>query len=682
MEKWYKSSLIRNLVDMHIPNGDGYLEKFDPVKYADNIKKSGADTAYIYSCNCLGLCLYPTKVGIPHKEAKRDLFGNTVKECRKRGLKVVGYTNTWATFVADAHPDWNVVYESGKTRRDTMRFGTPCVNNDAYVDYVCAHCRELVSTYKLDGFWLDMVGISAPVCHCPTCKEKYKKKTGRELPTTINKRSPEIYEYLDFKIDAVRSYLKRVYDTVKSVDPDITVAFQTASAAKHPLSYGVSSCFELSDYLSGDFYTDRPGVNVTCRMLYNATNDLPFEFMTSRCVSLERHTMNKDINELILQSYAAIMYKGSFMFIDAIDPDGEMNSEFYDDISVVSRNLDKYRPYIDYEEKPLRDVAVYYNLLSGLPREDDTVSVELIKGHYPYLDLLKIDSILASKHIDYDLISPRESDKLKTYKAVIIPSLSALSEKECDLIRDYVREGGNAYISGITSLFDDKGSDNENFMLSDLLGVDYKGRFEIKPAYLSPTKEAPELFGKHTRKYPHMLEENIVRVTPNSEGRVLATVTLPVGDVSDNITFSSAISDPPINYTEYPALFEHRYGKGRVIYSAGTVEFDKFPDSAQLLASIIGDLVGEYTVTLDAPTCVDYTAYASDSRISLNLLNSQTVYPPIRIDSVKASIKLGGKKVKSVKNVSGGRLSWSVDGDTLNIDTDLEFYTLIIAETE
>ena len=50
---WYKNSQIRNLVDMHIPNGDGYLDKFDPAKYAENVKKTGATTAYLYSCNVL-----------------------------------------------------------------------------------------------------------------------------------------------------------------------------------------------------------------------------------------------------------------------------------------------------------------------------------------------------------------------------------------------------------------------------------------------------------------------------------------------------------------------------------------------------------------------------------------------------------------------------------------------------
>lgn len=682
MEKWYKSSLVRNLVDMHIPSGEGYLKNFSPERYAENVKKSGADTAYVASCNCLGLCLYPTKVGIRHSEADRDLFGNTIKECKKRGLKVVCYTNTWSTFVAEAHPEWNVVLPSGEVTRATSRCGTCCINNDEFVDYVCAQAKEVVTNYELDGFWLDMVGIYSPVCYCKSCKEKYKKKTGRELPTTIDKRSSEIYDYIKFKMEAVDNYLAKVKSTVTGVAPNITVAFQTAAVARFPLYTGTEPCFTHSDFLSGDFYDDRAGANVICRKLYNATNDLPFEFMTTRCVGLSRHTMNKDINELILQSYAAMMYKGSFMFIDAIDPDGGMNSAFYDDISVISRNLEKYRPYIDYEEKPMRDVAIYYNALSGLPREDTPADIDLLRKKTQYFEHKNIDTILSASHIDYDLISNREISKMKGYKAVLFPSLSCLSKAECDAIREYVREGGCAYVSGITSLFDDKGTDNENFMLSDVLGLDYQGLFETKPAYLAPTEEEPALFGKHTRKHPHMLDENIVRVVPNDEGRVLATVTLPVADASDIIHFSSALSNPPINYTDYPALFEHSYGKGRVIYSAGHIELDTYPDSAQLLSAIVGNLVGEYTVTVKAPTCVDYTAYASEKRISLNFLNHQTVYPPIKVDGITASVKLGGKKVKNVLNASGGKLSWSVDGDVLNITTDLDFYTLIVAELE
>ena len=687
MIPWYKRNQIRNLVDMHIPNGEGYLEKFDPATYAENVKKSGATCAYVYSCNCLGLCFYPTKIGLRHKEAERDIFGETVKECRKRGLDVVGYANTWATFVADEHPEWQVVRHDGTRKRDKERFGTPCVNNDEFVKYMCDRSYELVSSYKLDGFWLDMVGIAGPICQCEACKEKYEKQFGRAIPTVLDRNSKETYDYFNFKVEAVRKYLRAIEAAVKRADPDIPVIIQSANAAKHALSYGTNAVFEVSEFLSGDFYTDRPGVNVTCRMLYKATNNLPFEFMTSRCVSLERHTMNKDINELINQSYAALMYKGAFLFIDAIDPDGEMNGDFYDDISVISKNMEKYVPYIDFEEKAIRDVGVYYNFMSWLPHEEVSDPGVLRKEkNLLYGDLTKLDNILSASHIDYELIGKKDIADIKNYKTMIFPNLTALGEDEIEAIREYIANGGTAYISGKTSLYDDSTGNRGNFMLSDVLGVDYNGTFEIKPAYLAPTEEgqARKLFGKHTRKYPHMLEENIVKVTPNDEGTVLATVTLPIGDVKNNIVFSSAISDPPINYTDYPALFEHKYGKGRVIYSAGFIEVDPMPDSAQLLTSIINDLVGEYRVVLEAPKCVDFTAYEKENYMTLHLLNSQNIYPPIRIDTelITAKITLCGKKVASVTDITGGKTEWTVSDGVLYVKTDLEAYKQIKIEFE
>ena len=679
---WYKNSQIRNLVDMHIPNGEGYLEKFDSAKYAENVKKSGATTAYLYSCNCLGLCFYPTKVGLRHKAADRDIFGQTVDECRKRGLKVVGYTNTWATFVVDKHPEWSVVYADGSRRRDKLRFGTPCVGNDEYVDYVCAHVRELVSSYKLDGLWMDMVGISAPVCFCESCKKKFRAEFGRDMPTTIEPDSTEFFDYLGFKERTVSRYLKAVRDAAKETDPDITVAFQSAGAVKHPLSYATRGVFEYSDYLSGDFYTERAGVNVTCRMLQKATNTLPFEFMTSRCVSLERHTMNKNINELILQSYAALMYKGAFLFIDAIDPDGEMNSEFYDDIAVISREMEKYIPYIDYEEEPIRKVGVYFNIESDIPYSEEDLPLESLRWNHKYRTLKKIDKVLSEAHIDYDILSEKDIDSLGEYKTIILSAVAALGDDEIERIKDYVKNGGNLYVSGTTSMRELSGKHRDNFGLSELLGVDFCGHFRVKPAYLAPVSEDRTLFGKHTRKYPHMLEENIVKVKQSGDGRVLATVTLPVGDVSDNIVFSSAISDPPINYTDHPAIFEREYGKGRVIYSAGYIEYDQFPDSADLFVALIDRLTGERRVNVTAPTCVDYTAYEKESRITLHFLNSQTVYPPIPIADITVSVDVGERKIKSVNDITGGRCEYTLDGGKLVIHTDLSMYKFIMIELE
>jgi hypothetical protein len=675
---WYKKELIRNLVDMHIPNGEGYLEKFDPAAYAENIKKSGATVAYIYGSNCLGLCFYPTNIGLRHKQAERDIFGETVKECRKRGLKVVGYLNSWGSFVADNHPEWAVRFGSGKQRRDYERFGTPCINNEAYENYFTSLVYEFVSRHKLDGLWVDMIGIYAPVCYCEACKEKY----GKELPTVVNIDDPKFIEYLRFKSECVADYVEKIQQAAKSADPNITISLQ-ATGIKAPMGYGLTSSryYDVPDYLAGDFYETREGVNVISRMMYKYSNNLPFEFMTSRCVSLERHTMNKNIHEILQQAYASIMYKGAFLFIDAIDPDGEMNSEFYDEIAVLSEQIKPYLVYADFEEKPIREVAVFHNFFSGISSEVNGLPIDKSMPYKSLLDKLKkIDATMSKAGIDYDIITMKNEKEFTNYKVIILPSLEMLGEDEVETIRNYVANGGKIYVSGISSIRDDRGNRYENFMLHDVLGLDYQGKFEIGPSYIAPEDEYQSLFGKYTKKHPHMLEERFVKVVPTSNGKTIAKVTLPISDVKDIHTFSSAISNPPIIYTDYPAIYENTYGKGIAIYAAGEIEKDGFEANQMLFADLIRYMLGEEKVKVTAPSCVDHVVYENEKDYKVNLLNSQTIYPPIPISNIEVKVKVDSQKIQEVLDVSGGQTEWKVEDGILKIKTDLNVYKMLIVK--
>lgn len=680
MEKWYHHNPVRSLVDMHIPNGEGYLASFDPVRYAENVKRSGATVAYLSAGSCLGLKHYPTDVGLRHKEAERDIFGQTVAECRRRGLKVIAYTNTWATFVADEHPEWQTVYADGHRRRDRMRFGTPCINQDAYVSYVCAHVKELISRYRPDGLWVDMIGICAPVCFCEACRRKY----GKPLPRVIDLNDPEFYSYLDFKAKSVQRYLEAVRAAAKSVDPDVTVAYQTAFL-RHPLKYGMShGGFAASDYLAGDFYTGRAGVNAICRMLYKVADDRPFEFMTSRCVDLEYHTMNKDIRALLRQFYASMMLGGAFLFIDAIDPDGRMYDEFYDEIAEVARLRAQYEPFLDPADKPLREVAVYYNFASWLSPGDQGKSVDVMDGLYLYNRLEKISDTLCKAHIDHDLISDKNLSELKRYKVVILPSLGALSRAECEAICQYVADGGRLYVSGDASLRDGGGHLQDNFMLCDVFGADYAGRFDVSPCYIAPAKDAPAgLFGRYTRKHPHMLREAFVKVKPHAGARVLATVTLPVSDRTDHLHFSSAISDPPMRETDFPALLEQQYGRGRVVFSTGCIELDPIADNEALFLSLLHRLLEQARVTVQAPSCVDHVLYEGEGMLKLHLLNHQELYPAIPIRDITVCVQLpAGQRVRSVRDALGGEVEWQLQNGKLTLKADLEEYRLLLIETE
>lgn len=678
MKYWFEKDPVRALVDMHIPNGDGYMDEFDPEEYAENISRSGASAVYIDACSCLGLCYYPTKVGLRHRAGERDIFKNTVEACRKRSLKVIGKMNTWATFQSDLHPDWDVVDVNGKRRRDKSRFGCPCINNDEFRTLLRSQIKELCA-YDIDGVWVDMIGISAPVCFCASCRKKY----GKPLPTVIDPDSPDFMDYLEFKGRCVAEYLQDLRDAAKSVKPEVTVGFQTA-ACRHPLKYGLNDdrCYSLSDYLAGDFYTDRAGVNAVCRMLYSLSDRLPFEFMTSRCVDLERHTMNKNMDELLLQAYAALMYKGAFLFIDAIDPAGTMNAGFYKKAAAIRAGVKKYLPYADYSDKPMREVAVYVNYASWLSPSDKGKPVEQMDGFYLYNRLEKIGLTLSRAHVDFDIIFPKNLGSLDSYKTLILPDLGALSAAEADAIRNFVNSGGSAYISGITSLRDDKGHLFDNFALSDVIGLDFVRKEDISPCYLAPAADAdPGLFGEHTKKYPHALDDCPVTAVPNSPGLALATLTFPVSGSKDFVTFSSAISDPPVVETDSPAVWEHAWGKGRIIWCAARLEDDGLAENRELFVSLIQRLTGNRSVTVDAPDCVDYTAYKKDGVIKLHLLNHQSAVPPIPISRLAVSVDLEGKRPLAVTDVTGGETDWYFKNGILEISTDLNMYKLIVIET-
>ena len=683
MNEWFKTSVMRNLVDMHIPNGEGLLDKFDPKVYAENIKKSGADVAYVYGSNCLGLCFFPTKIGNKHKAADRDIFGQTVAECKKLGLRVVGYLNSWGTTVSDMHPDWDIVGVDGKSMRSWRRFGNPCPNSD-YGKYFTDLVYEFCSMYEFDGLWVDMVGMWMPACFCDACKKKYFEETGREIPTIIDWNNPEFVDYINFKGRSIADYGEKIREAALRANPSLSISLQAASI-EVSVNNGLNDIkyYKQSDYVAGDFYTDRHGVNVISRMMYNLTENLPFEFMTTRCSRLRYHTMNKPFEDLELEAYSALMYNGAFLFIDAIDPSGEMNPLVYERMSRVGRNIRRYEKFVNYDERPMRDVAVYYNFNSAMTTEENGKSIKELTSKRMTERIKKIDKALTPTHTDYDVLTRNKLSKLPEYKVVIFSDLSLMSDEEIEAVREYVKGGGHAYISGETSLRSDKGELYSNFKLSDVLGLDYEGVYEIAPNYLAPTSESPEIFGDYTRKYPNMLWKALNKVTPNDEGEILATATLPISDVTDRFLYTSAISNPPITYLENPAIFKHKYGCGEVIYSAGVIEEDEMLDNSKLFANLVLSLLPEKKVTINAPDCVDATAYRLPNRIKINLLNHQSIRPIIKIDNVRIEIKLDGvKKINKVYDSDENEVAYTVENGKLVINTPLEVFKMILVDFE
>ena len=334
--------------------------------------------------------------------------------------------------------------------------------------------------------------------------------------------------------------------------------------------------------------------------------------------------------------------------------------------------------HIDYEEKALREIAVYYSIDSAA-RNDEHVGKDIddIRTTKLLGRLENISHALGRAHLDFDVLTKRSLDALGEYKVLILPDAEMLGDEEVEAIRAFVKAGGCAYISGKTSIKDGEGRVQSNFRLADVLGLTFEDSFTIYPSYLAPVEKHRALFGKYNAKYPHMIKERMVKATPTS-GETLATVTLPVSCPEDRLHFSSAISDPPMNPTAYPAIHENTFGKGRVIWCAGRLENDKIPDNMTLFTDLILRLLGEPQVKVNAPECVEHVLYAGKDQWKLNLLNHQEISPPIPIYNMTVTVDMGDKKVQSVTSATGEEVNWAQNGSSLTIKTDLEVFKLLL----
>ena len=69
-----------------------------------------------------------------------------------------------------------------------------------------------------------------------------------------------------------------------------------------------------------------------------------------------------------------------------------------------------------------------------------------------------------------------EPERLKKYRALLLPNIAMLSDRQCEQLRAYVRGGGSLVASFETSLYDENLNPRSDFGLANLFGVSQGGR--------------------------------------------------------------------------------------------------------------------------------------------------------------------------------------------------------------
>ena len=363
--------------------------------------------------------------------------------------------------------------------------------------------------------------------------------------------------------------------------------------------------------------------------------------MTSRCVELEDHTTIKSKEELRNSVYASIAHNAAFVMIDAINPDGTMEKEVYKNLGEIKKEVEPLYEFWNPKAKMMSDVLFYTNLKSGFnPRGRNSHYLNnksMTGGHLGVLAKCMI-----KEHIPYDLIfKPNLEDAIKTNKTIILSDVFMLDEEEVAMFRKFVNDGGNLIITGLTGMFDKEEGRRENFVLADIMGVNYKGETEYDFSYFNPV--ASHLFDGYSKSAP-MVSYCSSAIVETDGAQVMATLTLPCSHSLDAHVFSSAISNPPWDHTVYPAVTINKYGKGRVMYISSPFECDEKSAQQKVFANHVKYMMQQAPLfTTNAPTWMDVFLYDDgDGKYRVVFLQAMEKYYECEVHNVEISIKING----------------------------------------
>ena len=602
---WYRQLFRRHLLDMHIEDWDeAFLSEFSPQTYVENLKKAKINYAMIYLQSHVGLCYWPTASGEMHRAMiqRPSMLRETIELCRKAGIRVCGYYSLiYNTREHDKHPEWRMLLESGKSRREERvqdasmafaskqagRYGLCCPSNEDYLQFVLTQIDEMLEYFPLDAMFFDMP-FWPHSCYCEHCRKAF----GKDIPQSV---TDEVHR---FKFKQMGEFIRAVTDRVKSHCPDMPVEHNFASSISGNSCGCAEEVLDCCDYVGGDLYGSIYNHNFACKFFRAASRDnQPFEQMLSRCKpALRMHTLSKTDAELKTAMAATIAHHGATLMIDAIDPVGTMDSRVYERIGRVYDWQTSYEPHL--HGHPLADVGIYYGMRS-----------RRLGNRFNSRECgIGVGKMLLGKHILYDVTG---SFGALDYPLIFAPSLSALEDKT--RLLDYVREGGCLYISGCDDVA----------FVEELTGNRYEGSREVVQVYMAPTEGD---MGEFNAKYPMPFDVDSVPLMTGG-GRVLATLTFPYTD-ADELRFAAIHSNPPGRPSDYAALTVSEYGKGKVLWSALPIEGADYDECRDILWALCQQVCPiEPTVCSAAPDGVEVTAFVQEDGWQVNaaVLERETV---------------------------------------------------------
>jgi len=655
--------------------GQSNMTEHDPAvmnvqEWADFWHSAKADIVFVSVTGILAF--YPSRLKF-HRHGKflngRDFLGECVAAAKKRGMRVVARMSpdlNWGDAL-DAHPEWAMRNADGSPQLsgEEPRLFRTCMFSSYMDDYVSAIMREVSSLYDVDCFYTNgwpPIG-SLPDCHCAICSKLPPANTPAYW-RIFNDRVVELWH----KYDAIAKekkpgsfYFANLGGNVRcgpNLDRlgKIAAWFQADNQGRtydNPAVWGCSLQGRVcSAVMDGKFAANVTAAYSTGIVRWRNASKNPAE---------AKMWLNQTLASGMALYYHFI---GSECGLGEDRRWQKVGADYFQWAAKHDSHLTPRRSIANLGVLMGQNTQLFYQGPAAAHSRDHMR--ETIHGIYETL----LSGRFAFDFVHEDRLEP---ERLSKYRALLLPNVAMLSDRQCQQIRDYVHSGGSIMASFETSLYDEDLKPRVDPGLADLFGISKAGDV------IGTNGNA--YYGRIERDHPILAGFANTNWLPGTQNRVpLKPIQNPVLTVVPGfVQYPPELAYPPIPHTDEPAVVLHEIGSSRIAYFPGDIErtiwLTGHGDLARLLHNTIRWIMqDESTVHVEGDGLLEMFAWETMPGYAIHMINytnpnahhgwMNSVYP---LGRQAVSMKLPvGVKVRSVELLRAeSNVPFRVDGDVL-----------------
>jgi len=614
-----------------------------------------------------GFASYPTKVGYPSPGIRKDALGIWRKVTKKLGVALfIHYSGVWDQEAIVHHPEWAAKHADGTNDRLATSLFSPYMD-----EMLIPQLKEVISEYDIDGIWVDGDCWGTIADYSEKAIEEFTKSTGI---TDIPKSSEDAYwkEFISFHREQFKHYVRKYADILHDFKPGLQITSNWMFTTFMPEAVSVPL-----DYLSGD-YGGNDTMNIArLEARYLSSVGVPWDLMAwgANRGPNQRNWSWKTAIQLKHEASVIVSQGGCWQVVYQGTRSGYLDDGISNTLAEVGKFI-RDRQSLCHKSSTVPQVAL---LLSESSIYDKHVGVFTDPGVDKRPILGPLHALL---ELQYSVDVKAEHQlvgHMDDYPVIVVPNWHLLTESLVKELREYVRNGGNLFLTGpqVASHFQDE------------LGVRYDGPVTDMTAIyaeLEKNLDNPFLMFLH----PDFTEINLESDGIFSDcGGLFQTVEVIGAEV-----VSHCFPARNVHKDAMVASTVNKYGKGTIAATYVDLGESFIESHAPVIRNeykkVMTRLFPSPKVEVICPHVVDVALRQKDGKLQVHLVNTsgmQTspIYAIIdyipEVHNIKLRIRLDSKP-KSVEWAYGGETeSMQYENGILSLELKkLEIHDVLVIE--